>query len=93
MKRHVKAFRDVAVQTCRAKRFPLKQFMEDYGLGDILTAADAGDHAVVHEAEPQATWSLCPLAMPAGYQGAVAVEGEVRRVISWQAVLRRAGSK
>lgn len=62
-------------------------------LRSIELLADAGDHAVVHEAEPQATWSLSPLAMPAGYQGAVAVEGEARRVISWQAVLRRAGSK
>ena len=55
-------------------------------LRSIEMLADAGDHAVVHDAEPQAIWSLCKLSMPSGYQGAVAVEGEARRLVIWQAL-------
>jgi 4'-phosphopantetheinyl transferase len=55
-------------------------------LRSIEMVADGGDHAVVHEAEPSMTWSLCELPMPAGYQGAVAVEGEARGLITWQAL-------
>ena len=56
-------------------------------LRSIDVLADAGDDAAVHAAEPSTAWSLCRLSMPSGYQGAVAVEGEARRVIAWQAVL------
>jgi 4'-phosphopantetheinyl transferase len=59
-------------------------------LRSIDVLADAGDCAVVHDAEPRATWSLCPLSMPRGYQGAVAVEGEARGLMTWQAL--RSGS-
>ena len=55
-------------------------------LRSIEMVADAGDHAVVHDAEPLMTWSLSALSMPPGYQGAVAVEGEARRLITWQAL-------
>ena len=59
----------------------------------IEMVAEAGNHALVHGAEPQATWSLSPLPMPSGYQGAVAVEGEARSLAVWQAVWRRPESK
>jgi len=59
----------------------------------IEMVAHAGNHALVHGAEPQATWSLSPLSMPSGYQGAVAVEGEARPLAVWQAVWRRPESK
>lgn len=48
---------------------------------EVLT--DADDHAVVYDAE---TWSVCPLSMPSGYYGAIAVEGEARRLTIWQAL-------
>ena len=56
-------------------------------LRSIDVLADAGDDAAVHGAEPSTAWSLCRLSMPSGYQGAVAVEGDARRLIAWQAVL------
>ena len=56
-------------------------------LRSIDVLADTGDDAAVHGAEPSTAWSLCRLSMPSGYQGAVAVEGDARRLIPWQAVL------
>ena len=48
--------------------------------------ADAGDAAVVHPADPSATWSVRTLSMPAGFHGAIAIEGDVPRLATWQAV-------
>ncbi|HXP78057.1 MAG TPA: 4'-phosphopantetheinyl transferase superfamily protein [Stellaceae bacterium] len=48
--------------------------------------ADAGDHTVVHPADPSATWSVRTLSMPAGFHGAIAIESDIPRLVTWQAV-------
>jgi 4'-phosphopantetheinyl transferase len=48
--------------------------------------AEAGDHPVVHPADPSATWSVRMLSMPPGFYGAIAIEGEVGRLVFWQAI-------
>jgi 4'-phosphopantetheinyl transferase len=53
-------------------------------LPDAIAAS--GDAAVVHSADPPARWSVRALSMPPGFQGALAVEGEPRRPVIWQAV-------
>jgi hypothetical protein len=49
-------------------------------------SVDAGDHAVVHGADPSATWTVRTLSMPPGYHGAIAIEGESPRLLAWQAI-------
>jgi len=49
-------------------------------------SADAGDHAVVHGADPSATWTVRTLSMPPGYHGAISIEGESPRLLAWQAI-------
>jgi 4'-phosphopantetheinyl transferase len=49
-------------------------------------SAEAGEAMVVQSADPPATWSVRALAMPPGFQGAIAVEGEDPRLAIWQAV-------
>src|SRR4029077_4024137 len=48
--------------------------------------AEAGDRPVVHPADPSATWSLRALSMLPGFYGAIAIEGEVSRLVLWQAI-------
>jgi 4'-phosphopantetheinyl transferase len=36
--------------------------------------------------DPPLHWSLLPLSMPAGFYGSLAVEGEIGRLLTWQAV-------
>src|SRR5437763_553371 len=41
MKPQVKAFRDAASQVCHQRRFSFREFMEDWGLEEILDEAEA----------------------------------------------------
>ncbi len=47
MRSQVKAFKAAAIHACHLKSFPFKEFMEDWGLEDILTEADQNDTPAV----------------------------------------------
>lgn len=40
MRPQVRAFRDIAAQVCHVRRFRFLEFMEDYGLEEILDEAE-----------------------------------------------------
>jgi 4'-phosphopantetheinyl transferase len=44
---------------------------------------------VISPDDPQTRWSLRALAMPAGFYGALAIEGAIGRLLTWQAVPTR----
>jgi hypothetical protein len=43
MRPQVRAFRNAASQVCQARRFSFREFMEDWGLEDILNEAETGN--------------------------------------------------
>lgn len=52
------------------------------GLSSVEVLADA----VVSAGAATAPWSVRTLAMPPGFHGAIAIEGEAPRLVTWQAV-------
>jgi hypothetical protein len=43
MKPQVRALRDAAAQACQSRRFSFREFMEDWGLEDVLNEAEANN--------------------------------------------------
>jgi 4'-phosphopantetheinyl transferase len=55
-------------------------------LRSIEVLPEAEGRAVIHAADSSASWSVRALAMPPGFHGAIAIEGEARPVVTWQAI-------
>ena len=54
----VKAFKAVAAQACRLRKFPLQEFMDDWGLEEILTKANEDNHSATQIAAA-VLWRCC----------------------------------
>src|SRR5262249_42644628 len=59
------------------------------GISGGLSSVDVLDDSVVAAGNTAATWSVQTLSMPPGFHGAIAIEGEAPRLVTWQAVLQR----
>jgi len=59
---------------------------------EVLPGGDAGDYVASDTAEASVRWSVRMLSMPARFQGALAIEGEAPRLMTWQAVPQRESS-
>lgn len=54
----VKALKSVAAQACRNRGFPLPEFMDDWGLEEILTEAEKQNHSATQIAAA-VLWRFC----------------------------------
>jgi hypothetical protein len=62
------------------------------GISAGLDSIDVLADAVLCAGEPATSWFVRTLAMPPGYHGAVAVEGEAPRLLTWLAMPQEARS-
>jgi len=59
---------------------------------EVLPGAKTGDYVASDAADASVRWSVRMLLMPAGFQGAIAIEGKAPRLMMWQAVPQRESS-
>lgn len=56
------------------------------GISGGLTSVEVVADAVLWSGTTPASWSVQTLSMPPGFHGAIAIEGEMPRLVTWQAV-------
>jgi 4'-phosphopantetheinyl transferase len=56
------------------------------GISAGLTSVDVSADEVASAGDPPSAWSVRTLSMPAAFHGAIAIEGEAPRLVTWQAV-------
>ena len=62
------------------------------GISGGLDSIDVLSDAILCAGEPATSWVVRTLAMPPGYHGAVAIEGDAPRLRAWQAMPQEARS-